>query len=197
MKIPLQEIDRLVAEAKFDEAVEKYFSDDAMSFSSRTNNAYGKYGKLHNLRTQMRNIDKVNEIRLIGSSQMGNVTFSEFNFDFTVKGGQHLHWREIIRRTWGTDGKVVEELYFPAERLDKPQARVIDRKVDREILVERQVPVVTERYKDKSVPVEMKLTREVADVKEVVVEKKVPSSSPRSSKNQSMSKWLQRWRKRG
>jgi hypothetical protein len=44
----------------------------------------------------------------------GNVSASEFTFDFTMKDNSAIYWHEIIRRIWSDKGEVVQEEYFNA-----------------------------------------------------------------------------------
>lgn len=60
-------------------------------------------------------IAKVNGITLHHSLVEGNVSASEFTFDFDMKDGSKIYWHEIIRRIWNDQGQVVQEEYFNAE----------------------------------------------------------------------------------
>ena len=44
----------------------------------------------------------------------GNVSASEFTFDFDMKDNSKVLWHEIIRRVWDNEGKVLAETYFKA-----------------------------------------------------------------------------------
>ena len=57
-------------------------------------------------------IAKVNGITHHHSIVDGNVSASEFTFDFDMKDGSEIYWHEIIRRIWNEDGKVIQEEYF-------------------------------------------------------------------------------------
>ncbi|MEO1654365.1 MAG: hypothetical protein AAFU64_12540, partial [Bacteroidota bacterium] len=59
-------------------------------------------------------IAKVNGITHHYSLTDGNISASEFTFDFDMKDGSKIYWHEIIRRVWNDEGKVVEEQYFNA-----------------------------------------------------------------------------------
>jgi len=59
-------------------------------------------------------IAKVNGITHHGSIVDGNVSASEFTFDFDMQDGSKILWHEIIRRVWNDEGKVIQEEYFNA-----------------------------------------------------------------------------------
>ena len=60
-------------------------------------------------------IAHVNEIKLHHSIVDGNVSASEFTFDFDMKDGSKILWHEIIRRIWNDEGKITNEEYFNAQ----------------------------------------------------------------------------------
>ena len=60
-------------------------------------------------------IANVNGITHHHSIVDGNVSASEFTFDFDMKDGSKIYWHEIIRRIWNDQGQVIQEEYFNAE----------------------------------------------------------------------------------
>jgi len=55
----------------------------------------------------------VNGIHHHHSVSNGDVSMSEYTFDFDMKDGSKILWHEVLRRVW-SNGKVVEEQYFKA-----------------------------------------------------------------------------------
>lgn len=58
-------------------------------------------------------IQRVNGITHHNSATDGNVSFTEFTFDFDMNNGEKVLWHEIIRSLW-KDGKIVHEQFFKA-----------------------------------------------------------------------------------
>jgi len=138
-------MDELISKGKFSKAVEHGYADDAASYSNLTGNATSKKEKIRILKKLEKNIKKVNSVTLLSQVSTGKTSFSEFEFDFVLKNGKHLWWREIVRRQWNKDN-VVEEMYFPADQSEDPQARVIERKVGKNISLTREVADVSQKY---------------------------------------------------
>ena len=59
-------------------------------------------------------IAQVNGIEHHYTIAEGNLSASEFTFDFTMKDGSSIYWHEIIRRVWNDQGRVIQEEYFNA-----------------------------------------------------------------------------------
>jgi hypothetical protein len=62
---------------------------------------------------------RTNRIERLKARVDGDVSLSEFVFDFTDRAGKNHLWHEVIRRVW-RDGKVVEEKYYLDLHHDNP-----------------------------------------------------------------------------
>jgi hypothetical protein len=105
------QMDDVVSKGRIVEAVEQYFDANAATRDFDGTLTRGKAQMLDKMRSFAAAIEKVNEIRLHRRLVDGDVSMSEYTFDFDMKDGSHVLWHEIIRREW-RDGLVVNEQYF-------------------------------------------------------------------------------------
>ncbi len=101
------EIDSMISKGQIAEAVERYFGDGAATKDFDGTITNGKPAMLEKMNSFLGGIETVNGITLHHSAANGNVSMSEYTFDFDMKDGSHILWHEIIRRVW-EDGKVVD-----------------------------------------------------------------------------------------
>ena len=175
-KLFLSKLDGLVSDGMLLEAVERYFDPSVRTYSNNADMVIGKDDKLKQTHAFVESIAKANDIILHNHSISDEVSFSEFTFDFTLKNGERLLMNEIIRRQW-KDGKVVEERYFPGDdhkTVVQTVFRNKDREVPAEITLIREVANVVEHVVDTPVEHTVKLTRQVPVINNKVIEKKVP-----------------------
>ena len=109
-------MDSVVSTGAVVDAVKEFFADDA------TTSDHGQGGTTGNKAEMIAKMEgftggiaAVNGITLHHTIVDGNVSASEFTFDFGMKDGSKIYWHEIIRRIWNDEGKVVQEEYFNAE----------------------------------------------------------------------------------
>ena len=115
IKDQVTQMDAVVTTGAVVDAVKQFFADDA------TTSDHGQGGTTSNKAEMVAKMEgftgaiaKVNGITHHHSIVDGNVSASEFTFDFDMKDGSHILWHEIIRRKWNSDGKVIHEEYFLA-----------------------------------------------------------------------------------
>ena len=108
------EMDNVVAQGAIVEAVEKYFADDANTSDYNKVTTTGKAQMVEKMKGFADAIAKVNGIQLHRTIVDGNVSASEFTFDFLMKDDSTIYWHEIIRRIWNEEGQVIQEEYFNA-----------------------------------------------------------------------------------
>lgn len=117
MENNLQEIltdkNAMVKQGQVVEATEKFFANDAKTFDHTGATTSNKDEMLEKMRGFVGAIKAVNGITLHNEALKGNVSFSEFTFDFDMQDGSNILWHEIIRSVW-KDGKITEERYFIA-----------------------------------------------------------------------------------
>lgn len=105
------ELDAIVSKGDMIAAVSGYFADNAVTTDHDGTVINTKAGHLAKMESFLGGIAKVNGITFHASAAEGNVSFSEFTFDFDMKDGSKILWHEILRREWN-NGKIVTEKYF-------------------------------------------------------------------------------------
>ena len=115
IKEQVQKMDALVSQGAIVDAVKDFFADNANTSDYGNNNTNGKPEMIAKMEGFASAIAQVNGITHHHSIIDGNVSASEFTFDFNMKDGSKIYWHEIIRRIWNNEGKVVQESYFNAE----------------------------------------------------------------------------------
>ncbi len=114
IKTQVTEMDAIVAKGAIVDAVKQYFADDATTSDYGGGGTNGKPEMISKMEGFAGAIAAVNGITHHHSIVDGNVSASEFTFDFDMKDGSKIYWHEIIRRVWNDDGKVIQEQYFNA-----------------------------------------------------------------------------------
>lgn len=110
----LIQLDELVVQGKFLEAIDRFFHSDVICYSTPDDAIYGNAAKRQSIQNFFNQISAVNNIVLHSQAVGDDVTMSEMTFDFTLKSGKSLVWNEVIRRTW-LNGQVIEEKYYTCE----------------------------------------------------------------------------------
>ena len=115
IKEQVQNIDAVVSTGAIVDAVKEFFADNANTSDYGNGGTTGKAEMIAKMEGFAGAIAKVNGITHHHSIVDGNVSASEFTFDFDMKDGSKIYWHEIIRRIWNDEGKVIQEEYFNAE----------------------------------------------------------------------------------
>ena len=115
IKTQVQKIDAIVRQGAIVDAVKEFFADNATTSDYGGGTTNKKSEMIQKMEGFVNSIEKVNGITQHQSIVDGNVSASEFTFDFDMKDGNKIYWHEIIRRVWNDEGKVIEEEYFNAQ----------------------------------------------------------------------------------
>jgi hypothetical protein len=115
IKEQVQKMDTIVSQGAIVDAVKGFFADDAITSDYGNGGTNGKSEMIAKMEGFAGAIAAVNGITHHHSIVDGNVSASEFTFDFNMKDGSKIYWHEIIRRIWNDEGKVTHEEYFNAE----------------------------------------------------------------------------------
>lgn len=115
IKNQVTKMDAIVKQGAIVDAVKEFFADDANTSDYSNGGTKGKQEMLVKMEGFAGSIANVNGITHHHSIVDGNVSASEFTFDFDMKDGSKIYWHEMIRRIWNDEGKVVQEEYFNAE----------------------------------------------------------------------------------
>ena len=114
IKNQVQKMDAMVSQGDIVNAVKDFFCDMAKTFDYGNVATDGKQQMVEKMEGFLGSIAKINGITHHHSIVDGNVSASEFTFDFDMKDGSKIYWHEIIRRIWNNEGRVTQEEYFNA-----------------------------------------------------------------------------------
>ena len=114
IKLMATKMDDIVAQGGIVEAVKEFFAENATTSDYNNITTSNKSQMLEKMEGFASAIAKVNGITHHYTIVDGNVSASEFTFDFDMKDNSHIYWHEIIRRVWNDEGKVIQEEYFNA-----------------------------------------------------------------------------------
>ena len=114
IKNQVQQMDSIVGTGAIVDAVKQFFAEDAQTSDYNNLTTSNKAQMIEKMESFAGAIAEVNDITHHNSIVDGNLSASEFTFDFTMKDGSSIFWHEIIRRNWNDEGLVVREEYFNA-----------------------------------------------------------------------------------
>ena len=110
----LTAMDAMVSQGAIVDAVKTFFADNSSTSDYGAVKTASKAQMVEKMEGFAGAIAKVNGITLHHSILQGNVSASEFTFDFDMADGSKIYWHEVIRRQWNDAGLVVAEAYFNA-----------------------------------------------------------------------------------
>ncbi|MEP0263712.1 hypothetical protein [Dokdonia sp.] len=108
-------MDSIVAQGAIVDAVKQFFADNATTSDYNGGGTSDKQQMIEKMEGFAGSIAAVNGITHHHTLVDGNVSASEFTFDFDMKDDSKIYWHEIIRRVWNDNGEVVQEEYFNAQ----------------------------------------------------------------------------------
>lgn len=114
IKEQVSELDALVSQGAIVEGVKKFFAEKASTADYGKVTTTSKLQMVEKMEGFTSSIANVNGITHHYSIVDGNVSASEFTFDFDMQDGSKIFWHEIIRRIWNDEGKIINEEYFNA-----------------------------------------------------------------------------------
>ena len=115
VKSQVQKMDAMVSQGDIVNAVKTFFADSAATSDYGKVATQNKAQMVEKMEGFLGAIASVNGITHHYSLVDGNVSASEFTFDFDMKDGSKIYWHEIIRRIWNDDHQVTHEEYFNAQ----------------------------------------------------------------------------------
>lgn len=108
------EMDGMVSNGKILDAVKQFFAENATTSDYGALKTVSNAQMVDKMEGFLSAIENVNGITHHHTIAEGDLSSSEFTFDFDMKDGSKILWHEIIRRVW-KDGKVINEQYFDAK----------------------------------------------------------------------------------
>lgn len=118
-------LDQLMVAGQFQQAVADYYHSEAIFHSNRYDRLVGQAAKQQQVARFMQHIAQIELIDLQSFAVNGNVSLSEFTFEFRWHDGSSTCYAEVIRRKWH-DGLVIDEKYYTGHDTDNtPDAEYI------------------------------------------------------------------------
>jgi ketosteroid isomerase-like protein len=105
------ELNRLILAGGALEGFERFYSDDIVM---RENNGEPSVGKTHNRKKEedfFGSVETLHALELVSEATGEDVSFSEWVFDLTFKGGNRKRLEQTSVRRW-RDGEIVEERFY-------------------------------------------------------------------------------------
>ncbi len=137
----VEALDAEVLKGNIAGAFAQFAAEDCITWSDLAHKTTSKAQKAEILGWFFQNIARVNRIERLGVQVEGDVTLSQFVFDFTNHQGENLVYNEVIRRVW-KDGKVIEEQYLLNQTLETPKKAAAKKSIKKEA-VQEATPTVT------------------------------------------------------
>lgn len=109
------EMDGIVTKGAIVDAVKQFFAENATTSDYSGSATSNKQQMIEKMEGFAGAIAQVNGITHHHTIVDGNVSASEFTFEFNMKDNSKIYWHEIIRRIWNEKGEVVQEEYFNAQ----------------------------------------------------------------------------------
>ena len=92
-------------------AFESFYADDVVM---QENSDEPRVGKDVNRKLEQdffSSIEQFHGAKVLGNAVNGDISYSEWEYDFTPKGGKRLKLTQVAARRW-TNGKVVHERFY-------------------------------------------------------------------------------------
>lgn len=106
------ELNRMIAGGKALDAFERFYHDDAvMEEPTGEPPRVGKEACRRAEREFYESMEDFQPPKLLGSAVGDGVTYSEWLYDFKLKGQPRVQLQEVARRRW-RDGRVVDERFY-------------------------------------------------------------------------------------
>ena len=105
------ELNELIRTGRALDGLERFYADDVVMQENLAAPTVGKAANRERERRFYGSVGRVNELRLHAAGASGDVTFSEWTFDLTLKDGSSVRLDEVAVRRW-RDGQVVHERFY-------------------------------------------------------------------------------------
>ncbi len=104
-------LNQAVLEGKAMEAFEQYYADDVVMQENNDPPTAGKDPNRERELAFFHSVAEFHRARMLASAVNGDVTFSEWELDFTLKNGARVLLAQVAVRRW-KDGRVVAERFY-------------------------------------------------------------------------------------
>jgi len=116
IKSLVKDLDTLVSQGFMIAAVEQFFADNVITLDYKGVRTNNKVQALEKMQAITDAVGKINSITHHSTITDGNVSISEFTFDFNLTRNNTIYWHEITYRIWNDKGLVIKEKYFNSHK---------------------------------------------------------------------------------
>ncbi len=106
-----QELNGMILSGKALDAFEKFYSEDIAMQENDDDPFVGKDLNRKREKDFFASIEEVHQFNLDSWAAGDDVSFSEWTYDITFKGGSRAKWGQTAVRRW-KDGKVIHERFY-------------------------------------------------------------------------------------
>ena len=106
-----QDLNQLILQGKALDAFEKYYAENVVMQENADEPRRGKPACREAEKQFFDSVEKVSKFELVHSAVGDGVTFSQWDFDMTLKDGVRRQSTQVARRLW-KNGKVVDERFY-------------------------------------------------------------------------------------
>ena len=106
-----QALNKLLLAGKALEAFERFYAEDIEIQDNDSPPVVGKQANRAREQAFFNAIDKLHRVELLGWAVNGDRSYSEWIYEFTLRGGGRERMCEVSARRW-RDGKVAHERYY-------------------------------------------------------------------------------------
>ncbi|MDR3719825.1 MAG: nuclear transport factor 2 family protein [Bryobacteraceae bacterium] len=106
-----QKVNEAILAGKAMDAFDEYYADAVVM---QDNSDAPWVGKAFNREREIQffgSIETLHELKLVSSGVGDDISYSEWIFDLTFKGGAHVRLEQVAVRRWN-DGKIVSERFY-------------------------------------------------------------------------------------
>jgi ketosteroid isomerase-like protein len=93
------------------QAFEAFYADDVVMQENSDEPRIGKEANRKAEQDFFSSLEQFHEARVLGSAVNGDISYSEWEYDFTFKGGKRMKLGQVAARRW-QNGKIVHERFY-------------------------------------------------------------------------------------
>lgn len=102
----------MIASGQVLEAFEEFVADDVVMQDNDADPTVGKDANRERENEFFSMVEDVHAVELIDSAVGDGVSYSEWRYDMTFKGGDRVDWVQVERRRWNDDDKVEHVRFY-------------------------------------------------------------------------------------
>jgi ketosteroid isomerase-like protein len=106
-----RELNQAIMKGDFMKAYEKYYADNVVMQENSDSPSTGKDVNRKKQEEFMKSMEQFHSAKMLSEAMNGDITFSEWEFDLTMKGHGRTKMNEVAVRHW-KNGQVARERFY-------------------------------------------------------------------------------------